>query len=703
MLFWGKIPLLRLILPFGIGISLYAFLGFINHYFIFLSLFFFLVVVCLHLFKLQPYRYRWVNGILIYFIFFSLGNELAYWNNINNYKSYYKQYINSEYYKKDTLLVRIKEEPTPTKKSWKAVAEVKAISNNGIWKEVKGKLLCYFENGEKVKALNYGDELIIVSNIQETQAPKNPNEFNYKQYLYYHQINFTSYINEYAWEKTGKNSAYLIFEKAFWLRNSIIDALKKQGLNKNELAVASALMLGYKDLIEDDLQRAYSSAGAMHVLAVSGLHVGIVYGIFTFLLGFLGKFRFGNLLKTVLLILLIWGYALLTGLSPSVLRAATMFSFVIAGQGLKRSTNFFNTLAASAFCLLLVNPYLLMEVGFQLSYLAVSGIVLMYNWFYHWFSFDNWLFDKIWQLTSVSFAAQIATFPLGLYYFHQFPLLFPVSNLVVIPAAALILVLGIAFCSFIYASILAEFIAFLLKWVIKFTNEVVFAINNIKWSLLENIRVEMLDTWLLYGSISCFLLFISTLKNKYLYFVFTGISLVICLQIIRYKGYNEQRVISFYNAGNQSLLQLTDGRNSIMIGDSLITNDFYSLLFFTQNNRIKLGLRDPIIINFNDSVATTQNFFYKSPFIGFYDKKILLIRHKKDLDYQFNNTTFDYVVLTNNVRVSIYRLSNQIHFKTLVFDSSNSFKQINYWKKGCEEKQINYINIKQDGGVNIPF
>jgi competence protein ComEC len=701
MIFWGKIPLLRLILPFGAGIALNAFLGFRNQYFVFVSALFFLFVVGLHLFKIQPYRLRWVNGVLVYFIFFSLGCEIAYWNNINNHQSYYKQFLSSENYKKDTLLIRIKEEPSATKKSWKAVSEVKAISSEGVWKEVKGKLLCYFENTEKIKTLNYGDELIIVSNIQKTQAPKNPNEFNYKQYLFYHQINFTSYINESSWQKTGKNSAYKIFEKAFWLRNSIIEALKNQGLDKNELAVASALMLGYKDLIEDDLQRAYSSAGAMHVLAVSGLHVGIVYGIFTFLLSFLGRFRFGNALKTLLLILLIWSYALLTGLSPSVLRAATMFSFVIIGQNLKRSTNFFNTLAASAFCLLLIDPYLLMEVGFQLSYLAVSGIVLMYNWFYHWFSFDNWLFDKVWQLTSVSLAAQIATFPLGLYYFHQFPLLFPVSNLVVIPAAALILILGIAFCTALPVPILSEFIAFLLKWIIKFTNDIVFTINNIKWSLLENIRVEMIDTWLLYGSIGCFLIFISTLKNKYLYFLFAGISLVICLQIIRYDKYNEQRVISFYNAGNQALLQLTDGRNAVIIGDSLITQDYYSLLFFTQNNRIKLGLREPLTLNFSDSLLA-QNFFYNAPFIGLYNKKLLLIRNKKDLDYQFN-TTFDYVILSNNVRVSISRLNKLVNFKTLVFDSSNTLKQIRYWTKGCEENQIKYLNIKQEGGINICF
>ncbi len=701
MIFWGKIPLLRLILPFGAGIALNAFLGFRNQYFVFASALFFLFVVGLHLFKIQPYRLRWVNGVLVYFIFFSLGCEIAYWNNINNHQSYYKQFLSSENYKKDTLLIRIKEEPSATKKSWKAVSEVKAMSSEGVWKEVKGKLLCYFENTEKIKTLNYGDELIIVSNIQKTQAPKNPNEFNYKQYLFYHQINFTSYINESSWQKTGKNSAYKIFEKAFWLRNSIIEALKSQRLDKNELAVASALMLGYKDLIEDDLQRAYSSAGAMHVLAVSGLHVGIVYGIFTFLLSFLGRFRFGNTLKTLLLILLIWSYALLTGLSPSVLRAATMFSFVVIGQNLKRSTNFFNTLAASAFCLLLIDPYLLMEVGFQLSYLAVSGIVLMYSWFYHWFSFDNWLFDKVWQLTSVSLAAQIATFPLGLYYFHQFPLLFPVSNLVVIPAAALILILGIAFCAALPIPILIEFIAFLLKWIIKFTNDIVFTINNIKWSLLENIRVEMIDTWLLYGSIGCFLIFISTLKNKYLYFLFAGISLVICLQIIRYNKYNEQRVISFYNAGNQALLQLTDGRSAVIIGDSLITQDYYSLLFFTQNNRIKLGLREPLTLNFSDSLLA-QNFFYNAPLIGLYNKKLLLIRNKKDLDYQFN-TTFDYVILSNNVRVSISRLNKLVNFKTLVFDSSNNSKQIRYWTKGCEENQIKYLNIKQEGGINICF
>ena len=227
------------------------------------------------------------------------------------------------------------------------------------------------------------------------------------------------------------------------MRDKLLNILKENGLKNNELAVASALILGYKDDLGEELKHSYSSAGATHVLAVSGLHVGIIFLVLNFLLNILDKNDRFKISKAILLICFLWAYATITGLSPSVVRAATMFSFVTIGKSFGKSSSIYNTLCASAFVLLVYNPYLIMEVGFQLSYLAVVGIVYFQSIIYKWIYVKNKFLKYIWMITSVSIAAQLTTFPLGLLYLHQSPTYLFASNLFVIPGAMLIIGLGI--------------------------------------------------------------------------------------------------------------------------------------------------------------------------------------------------------------------------------------------------------------------
>jgi len=174
-------------------------------------------------------------------------------------------------------------------------------------------------------------------------------------------------------------------------------------------------------------------AGAMHILCVSGLHVGIIYLVISFFLGFLNNTRFNNILKAILLLLTVWAYAIITGLSPSVQRASLMLSVFIIGNLLNRARDTYNTLAISALILLIIDPYLLFNVGFQLSYAAVIGIVTFHQPIYKLLYFKNTIIDKIWSITVLSFAAQMATFPIATYYFHFFPPWFWLTNLFTFP------------------------------------------------------------------------------------------------------------------------------------------------------------------------------------------------------------------------------------------------------------------------------
>lgn len=194
---------------------------------------------------------------------------------------------------------------------------------------------------------------------------------------------------------------------ALALRRQMVEKLKKQMHDPNAIAVASTLILGYKADLSEDVLQAYSKTGTIHVLSVSGAHVAIIWALLAFMLNFLNRFRHGRVIKAIIIIPIIWYYAMLTGFSPAVCRAAVMISTVIIGKTYNRYINNLNILAISAFILLLYNPLLITDVGFQLSYLAVAGLVVLQPVVYEWLTFSNKWIDKLWALCSVSIAAQV--------------------------------------------------------------------------------------------------------------------------------------------------------------------------------------------------------------------------------------------------------------------------------------------------------
>ena len=253
--------------------------------------------------------------------------------------------------------------------------DIQAIVNKGDTFAINGTMLVYFQKDTSAFQLGYGDELVLKGMLNEISQPQNPNEFNYKRYMGFHQITHQIYAPSESWQITKAGSGFVRIIKNW--QHGVLDIIESHDITDRELAIVSALLVGYKHHLSADQVNAFATAGAMHVLAVSGLHVGIIFLIVNSILKPLERFKWGLYLKGVLLLLSLWLYAAITGLSPSVTRAATMFSFIIAAQQFKRHTNIFNTLATSAMALLILNPFLVVEVGFQLSYLAVIGIVVL--------------------------------------------------------------------------------------------------------------------------------------------------------------------------------------------------------------------------------------------------------------------------------------------------------------------------------------
>src|SRR6202012_1473403 len=301
--------------------------------------------------------------------------------------------------------------------------------------------------------------------------PFNPAEFNYKRYLANQNIHYQEFLFPGQYRAFGKGGGNALISQSLQLRQYFVAKLKRNMRDTNAIAVASTLILGYKADLSNDVLQAYSKTGTIHVLSVSGAHVAIIYILLTLVLGFLDRFSYGKLLKAVIIITLIWYYSMVSGFSPAVCRAAVMISMVIIGKTFVRYINTLNILAISAFMLLLYDPFFITDVGFQLSYLAVFGLIIFQPIVYKWLTFKNKWADKLWGLCSVSIAAQVITFPLSAFYFHQFPIYFLISNLLIVIPTEIIMISGIAYLLLPQVPYLSKAIAFVLEWSILIMNK----------------------------------------------------------------------------------------------------------------------------------------------------------------------------------------------------------------------------------------
>lgn len=302
----------------------------------------------------------------------------------------------------------------------------------------RGKIALRIKKTDK-GPLKVDDELLVWGTAIAPGKALNPYQWDYARYLerenIYHQI------------KTGPAAVYTlgilqptILGWASRLRTHLINKLEQLAIPENEMSIIKALLLGDRDNISQETFDQYRKAGAIHILAISGLHVGIILLLLRFLFRPLNRFTGGRTMGLVLTVTILWGYAFLAGFGPSVIRAVAMFSFLAYSLFLNRITHGYNTLSLSMFFLLLViDPSLVFEVGFQMSYAAVWSILWAYPILTRLWKPKGFILKRLWQLTAVSLAAQLGVLPISLFYFHQFPGLFLLSSAVIVPFLGLIL------------------------------------------------------------------------------------------------------------------------------------------------------------------------------------------------------------------------------------------------------------------------
>jgi competence protein ComEC len=405
-------------------------------------------------------------------------------------------------------------------------------------------------------------------------------------------------------------------------------------------------------------------------LAVSGLHVGIIYQIvaWVFLLGNKRKAK-NNWLFLVATIAVLWIYAFITGLSPSVLRAVTMFSVVVLAKVVARQSNIYNTLAVSAFILLLWNPYLLMQVGFQLSYIAVIGIVYLQPKFAQLWNVENRTGKFFWSMTCVSVAAQIATFPIGLLYFHQFPTYFWLSNFIVIPAATVILIGGIALLAFSWLDFIACLIGCGLKWFILVLNSLVFKIQEIPGALISGVDISVFETWLIYGCIFSILLLFAFRKIRFVIYTFGLTATLLFLQYKEVLTHSKQKMLVVYKTNKLSNLCLINGGETFIIGDSALVHDSDKMQFHILHHFWAKNIERKNIMDWKSDNSELQKHETQGNYLFVWEgKKILYYQQTVNgLDLEV-----DYLVIGKNA-VKNWDETSTIKAKKIILDASNSF------------------------------
>lgn len=620
------------------------------------------------IFYKEKNRRSFVFGITAILLTMAIGMFSMALSNRSNLSNHYSKLENGKNWH-----LKISEVLKPTTFSNRYLANV--ISLDG--KKATGKILLSQPFDSADHPLQVDDELFVYVNEEAINPPLNPHQFNYKKYMQGLGVNGQiRLVSENHFLKS--NSSSTIYGAAAALRNKIISKLKNADFGDEELGIIQALLLGQRNDIAAETYDDYKKAGAVHILAVSGLHIGILLLLLQFLLRPLELLPYGKKIKLSVLVLLLWGFAFLAGLSASVVRAVTMFSFVAYALYLNRPSNTFNILALSMFFILLVfDPKLLFQVGFQMSYAAVFAIVWIYPLLQRFWSPKNIILKKVWRLLSVSIAAQLGVLPISLFYFHQFPGLFFISNLLIVPALGLILGLGILTIVLALLNILPAFLVSFYNSLIGWMNSVIGWVANQEAFIFKDISFDGIQLILAYALLISLVLFCK--KTSFKRALTLGLS-VIAFQLYIFNA-------AFQTGKKEKLLLAHQTKNTVLLYQT--GNDLQIMTHDTvKAERI---VKDFAVA---ERIASEQNRTLKNVYK--FGSQNLLIVDSLSI-YHSNKESVEYLLLTQSPRINMERLIDSIHPKKIIADGSNYRSYVERWKRTCAKRKTPFHYTGEKG------
>jgi competence protein ComEC len=690
MFFSGEVPFVRLLFPLIIGILVaYTFanpLIYSWRFGLIILLFGSFLIGLLAYKKYNLFRWRWLFGLLIHFCLILLAYELTIHFSGQFDPSHFSKL------KSKTLFVKIINEPKSSTGIVRFESEVIAVYSNKRIQNTNGKLLIAMKlDSLDAIEVNYGDIFLIPANYQEVEPSYNPGEFDFKSYLNNKQIYFQIFIQADQAKRVFQNTGHPFISFALKLRKDLVKKFNRYMPDREASSMAATLILGYRADLNKDIIEAYSKTGTMHVLSVSGMHVGIVFLVLSFLLKPMSSSKKLIVLRAIIIIAVIWFYALLTGFSPSVCRSALMLSFVVLGKAMNKNQNTYNLIAISAFFLLLYDPYYLFDVGFQLSYLAVIGLVYFHPIIFDVFYIKNKLLEPIWSYCALSIAAQLATFPLSIYYFHQFPIYFLLSNLLIVLPVAFIMYAGISFLIIPYPLIIQPLGRFL-NWLINFTNDILYKIEQLPFSAMEGIWISTFE-YMLISSLLILFVFWQLFRNKIIIWlsIFSGILLVSSLSIKSIGNYNRHELIFFSLRKNTAIAYLFKGQ-SIVITDVKPSD---KLNAFSIKPSISMrGIEESLVFDPEQQFSGT-NYWSDSDFMQFGNFRILRWRNDFNKFIPNKKIGVDLLLISKGSAQRLRYIREVVNFKSVIIDSSNPQYKIEAWLKEAKSLKISCISLKK--------
>lgn len=689
----GEIPVVILLLPFLLGISLGhnvpAGAGITA-----LAIALFLLCTCFILLnlnygRLKLYKARWLGGLLSTLILFIFGwlnvtsnNELKRSNHFSKTAAQY-------------LVVNINNQPTLKNGLLRFTADVEQSISHKNKLATSGTLLITIT--DSAANLHYGDELLIPAKYNPIQPPLNPAEFNYKQYLANKNIFYQAYLypKQFVVLKTGAGNPIIAY--SLRLRQQLVEKFKRNMHNAGAIAVASTLILGYKADLSNDILQAYSKTGTVYVLSVSGAQVAIIYALLNFVFSFLNRYKHGSLIKVVIIIACIGYYAILTGCSLAVCRVAVMVSMVVIGKTMGRHINTLNLLAVSAFLLLLYNPFYITEVGFQLSYIAVAGIMVLQPVIYKWFTFKNKWAGKLWMFCSLSIAAQVVTLPISVLYFHQFAVYFLLSNLLVIVPAAVIMYAGVFYLLLPQVPFVSATIAFILEKQILLMNKALALIEHAPYASIDKIWLTLPEYLLLYTIITSLVYF---LYNKKVWAVKLSLvcTLLLCLSwSIKSINLAKTNSITWLSLNKHQGVVFKNGNQAIVLADVKPADKTWQ--YAVQPYLDSCQISNVSVYGLTQQDIKTPWLMKKGGFIQFIDKTIFVFNGQLENARLPQKLKTDYIYITGNPGEALTAINNNFNYKTLIIDGSNSDNMINKIEQQAIAKHVNYKILKRNNSL----
>ncbi len=684
--FWKTVPFLRLLIPLTGGILL-------SHYGQLSSLSILVTTISGTLILLSAtflkgaarYQYRWLNGMGFYALLSGLGAALGFFQNKENDPLWLGRELGFQ-----QLLVTLEEPPVEKTKSFAAIASADYVFAKGKWKPVKGKLLLSLAKNGFPVSLAPGSRLLISQKIQPIPGPANPGGFNYRQYCAFRNIHFQVFLQPKDYQVTPMTKISFLEKKLQAMRISVLNLLRKYVPGSKESGVAEALLIGYREDLDKDLVRSYSNTGVVHIIAISGLHLGMIYGLLLLLFKPIQKKN--KWLMPLIIPAILWGFSLLAGAAASILRSSVMFSFLVIGESLGRKTNIYNTLAASAFCLLVYNPYYFWDVGFQLSYAAVLSIALFQRPLNKLLFFRNRLLKTLWQINAVTLAAQILTLPIILYYFHQFPNLFLFCNFMAVPLSGFILYTELALLVGAAIPVLNVWLGKLVSWQISLLNALIERTDLLPFAVTRDLYITIPQTLLLYLLIA-FLAYWLFKQSKGAFLAALGFALVTailyCQRAIRIAN---QHKLVVYHIPRYRSIDIFEGKKYLFIGDSPMSAKSQLSGFHLAPSRLMHGAGPSNALpntNMDGHVILSNG------------KRILLIDSNFSIQPSFTKIPVDIILISHNPPIRMANLKALFDCNLYVFDGSNPLWKIRYWKKDADSLHLRHYSTWEQGALEV--